>query len=448
MAEFSKQDRIRIFTSLFKGRSDVFAKRWEKWDGGGSGYSPVYSDWSKKKFTALSGLFVEKHLIGDITVGLYPIPQDHTSHFIVADFDDGNWHEQAKCLIDECAKNDVTAYLERSRSGKGGHVWCFFEQNYSAYKSRVIFFSLLRASNNIGDFDKDDSFDRLFPNQDRLTGKGLGNLIALPLQGQPRKNGNSIFVDPTSLEPFPDQWKLLSSVEKVSVEKLDALFAKFTVPKENPVHTKNGEILITLFEYASLPKGDMNSHLTTFLREELNFFNAEYAMKKNMGIPTYALEKYFKTVLSEGGEVLVPRGFLTHLKLYLQEQGIPLKILDRRNHPEAISLHLSFELFDHQKEARTYFEKADCGVLIAPPGSGKTIMGLDLIAKKKLPALILVHRKQIYDQWLERIESFLNIPKKDVGQFASNKKSVKSPITVAMVQSLARQKDWTEKRRV
>lgn len=122
MPEFSKQDRIRIFTSLFKGRSDVFAKRWEKWDGGGSGYSPVYSDWSKKNFTALSDIFVEKHLIGDITIGLYPILQDNTSYFIAADFDDGNWHEQVKCVIEECTKNDVPVYLERSRSGKGGHV--------------------------------------------------------------------------------------------------------------------------------------------------------------------------------------------------------------------------------------------------------------------------------------------------------------------------------------
>lgn len=302
----------------------------------------------------------------------------------------------------------------------------------------------MRNSKNIDDFDKDDSFDRLFPNQDQLTGKGLGNLIALPLQGQPRKNRNSIFVDSESLQPLEDQWKFLSCVEKVSTEKLDALFVKFTGQKENPVRTKNGEMIITLAEYASIPKSQVDSRLTTFLREELNFFNAEYAMKKNMGMPTYELEKYFKAVLSEGGEVLVPRGFLSHLKSYLQEQGILFHISDKRNRLKPISIHPSFELFDYQKEALTHFEKTDCGVLVAPPGSGKTIMGLGLITKKKQPALILVHRKQIYDQWLERIENFLNIPKKDVGQFVSNKKSVKSPITVAMVQSLARQKDWKE----
>ena len=444
MSDFSRQERIRIFNSLFKGRSDVFPKRWEKQDGSGSGYSPVYSDWAKKNFTPLSDAFIENHLIGGITIGVYPILTDNTSYFIAADFDDGKWKEHALRLIEECKKNNLAVYLERSRSGKGGHVWCFFENNYPSYKSRAIFFSLLRSSKNIDDFDKDDSFDRLFPNQDQLSGKGLGNLIALPLQGQPRKNGNSIFVDPISLEPFADQWNFLSNVEKNSTEKLDALFIKCTGKNDKPVQTKNGEILITLSEYVSIPKSQINSKLTTFLREELNFFNAEYAMKKNMNMPTYDLERYFKTVISEESEVLVPRGFLEELKSYLREQGIPFQISDKRNRLEEVAVHPSFELFKHQQEALKHFEKADCGILVAPPGSGKTIMGLVIIAQKKQSALILVHRKQIYDQWIERIENFLNIPKKDIGQFVSTKKSIKSPITVAMVQSLARQKDWKE----
>jgi superfamily II DNA or RNA helicase len=276
-------------------------------------------------------------------------------------------------------------------------------------------------------------------------GKGhMGNLIALPLQGQPRKNGNSIFVDPGSLEPFADQWKFLSDVAKVSVEKLDALFVKCTGKTDKLVQMKNGEIQITLSEYVSIPKNQINSKLTTFLREELNFFNAEYAMKKNMNMPTYDLERYFKTVLTDGSDVQVPRGFLEKLKMYLREQGTPFQISDKRNHVEPVEVRPSFELFEHQKETLKHFEKTDCGILVAPPGSGKTIMGLGIIAEKKQPALILVHRKQIYDQWLERIENFLNIPKKDIGQFVSNKKTIKSPITVAMVQSLARQKDWKE----
>ncbi len=422
----------------------MFARRWEKWDGGVSGYAPAYTDWSKKNYETLSDPFIEKHLIGGITIGLYPILKDDTSYFVAADFDEGNWREQAFRLTEECKKSNLPVYLERSRSGKGGHVWCFFEDKYPAYKSRAIFFSLLRSSKNIGDFDKDDSFDRLFPNQDQLSGKGLGNLIALPLQGEPRKNGNSVFVDPVSLEPFSDQWKFLSSVEKVSAERLDALFVKCTGKNEKPVQMKNGEMLITLSEYASIPKSQINPKLTAFLREELNFFNAEYAMKKNMGMPTYDLERYFKTVLSEGAEVLVPRGFLPRLKEHMREQGMPFKISDKRNRSEPVSIRPSFGLFDYQKEALKDFEKAECGILVAPPGSGKTIMGLGIIAEKKQPALILVHRKQIYDQWLERIENFLNIQKKDIGQFTSAKKSVKSPITVAMVQSMARQKDWKE----
>lgn len=443
---FSREDRVNMFVSLFKGRIDVFARRWEKFGTNVSGYAPVYTDWSKKSYLPLDNNFIEKHLIGDIVLGLYPLLLDNTSYFTVADFDGERWVEPARQFMAECQKYNLPAYLERSRSGKGAHVWCFFSEKYPAHKSRLIFLTLLRNSKNIGDFEKEDSFDRLFPNQDYLSGKGLGNLIALPLHGKSRKENNTVFLNHETFEPYEDQWQFLSEVQKISTEKLGTLYAEFSNQKDVVIKSKkkSGLITITLAENLSIPKNQISGSVTTFLQNELNFFNAEYKIKQNIGLPTFDTEKYFKAVLTEGGSVLIPRGFLKKLTDHLKEQGINFEIEDKRKKLDEISIKSSAKLFDYQEKALENFNKAQCGVLVAPPGSGKTVMALELISRKKQPALIITHRKQIYTQWLERIESFLNMPRKEIGRYCSTKKSIKYPVTVAMVQTLNREKDWNK----
>jgi len=212
MVNFNPSQKIKLFTLLFQGRSDVYAFRWENQKRGVSGYSPVKNK-TTGKFLPITDAVIESHLRGYQTIGIYPLLQDNNSNFIAADFDGECWIESAKRLFKQCEKYNVPAYVERSRSGKGGHIWWFFEQSYPAYKSRKIFLHLIKESKNVDDFDKAESFDRLFPNQDYHTGKGLGNLIALPLQGDSRKQGNSIFLDPgNNFKPANDQWELLNSV--------------------------------------------------------------------------------------------------------------------------------------------------------------------------------------------------------------------------------------------
>ena len=231
--------KIFLFRSLFRGREDVFAYRWEK--DNKNGYMPAYSydpyfyrshkmkggtsdDPQEKSYLPFDDEQIQKHLNGGHQAGIYPLLKDNTSWFIAADFDKENWIEECRIFLKTCRNNAIPACIERSRSGKGGHVWIFFEQPYPAIKSRKIFLSLLTHSGIISQFDKNSSFDRLFPNQDYLSGKGFGNLIALPLYKPTFDQGNSCFIDENTMKPFPDQWSFLAGIQRISTKHLDELF--------------------------------------------------------------------------------------------------------------------------------------------------------------------------------------------------------------------------------
>ena len=208
MSETQSQ-QIHLFKSIFKGREDVFAVRWES--GKKSGYMPAYhydpylyrahkmrggtfQNYLDKTYLPLSEKEIAKHLNGEQLIGIYPLLPDNTSWWIAADFDDDNWLDECKLFLKVCKENGISAYLERSRSGEGGHIWIFFEQPYPAIRSRKIILSLLEKSGVFSVFDKSSSFDRLFPNQDFLSGKGLGNLIALPLYKRLLNRGIAAFL--------------------------------------------------------------------------------------------------------------------------------------------------------------------------------------------------------------------------------------------------------------
>src|ERR1035437_3722782 len=235
----NQSQQIQLFKSIFKSREDVFAVRWE--NGKKSGYMPAYSydpylyrahkmrggtfqNYPDKTYLPLSDKEIEKHLRGEQLVGIYPLLPDNASWFIAADFDDDNWLEECKTFLKICYENDIPAYLERSRSGQGGHIWIFFEQPYPAIRSRKIILSLLEKSGVFSVFDKSSSFDRLFPNHDFLSGKGLGNLIALPLHKQTLEQGNSCFLDTNTFQPIQNQFDFLKNIQRITIKKLDELY--------------------------------------------------------------------------------------------------------------------------------------------------------------------------------------------------------------------------------
>ena len=448
--------QIHLFRSLFRGRDDVFAIRWAK--GSKTGYMPSYKfdphmlrvhkigggtfqNYEHKSYKPLTDQQVEKHLLGEQLIGLYPLLTDNTSWFIAADFDQENWSDGCKVFIETCNIESIPAYLERSRSGNGGHVWIFFDRPYPAYKSRKIFTSLLERSGAFSVFEKDSSFDRLFPNQDYLSGKGLGNLIALPLHKPALEKGNSSFVDVDTLQPFDDQWEFLNEIKRLSVENLDKIYSNLG-GKVNLFSLSGNEIehsyklTIRLDNKIILNRPGVSMPLINFLKEELNFANTEFLVRKKLGKNTWGVERNFKFVEERNNEVLIPRGMIGRLIRFCKEQNIEHTFVDERTKNPSASFVPSIQLREHQKVVVEACSKKDFGVITAPPGSGKTVVGLFIAAEKRQPALIVVHRKQLADQWIERIESFLGIPKRDIGSIAGGKSKVGKLITIATIQSL------------
>lgn len=455
-------NQMLIFQTLFKGRDDVFAIRWEK--DGKSGYVPAYDlnweefsrykihggtlkDFPDKQFSKLTEQRILNHLNGKEIIGLYPLLADNSSWFIVADFDENmaskkNWMEECRVFIRACHQLQLPAYLERSRSGKGGHVWIFFTSNYPAYKSRKIMLHILETTGIVSPFDKNSNYDRVFPNQDYHSGKGLGNLISLPLQKRALDDNNSCFINPENLLPYQDQWNFLQNMERVDIEYLDKLFTSIKGPEylsppvfKNPASNQH-EIKIILNNQIVISRAQLTAEVILFLKDNLNFVNSEYLIKKKLGKNTFGTEPYFRMIEERENFVFLPKGFIGRLLRFLTEQKIKFAFIDERKKLTAVNFSFKATLYVYQQEAVDVTEKKQMGIIVAPPGSGKTVIGLGIIANKKQPALIIVHRKQLFDQWVERIQSFLGIAEPFIGKIAPGKFKIGSHITVAMIQSL------------
>ena len=456
---YEKYD-IKHFNSLFNSRKDVFALRWEKAEK--SGYFPAYQydpyyyklhkikggtfqNYNEKSYFPLTDEQIIKHLNGDQFIGIYPLFNDNTSCFIVADFDDDNWVNECRIFLETCKNNGIHAYLERSRSGNGGHVWIFFEQAYPAFKSRKIIKVMLEETGLFSLFDKSSSFDRLFPNQDTLSGKGLGNLIALPLNKHALEKGNCCFIDSETLKPFIDQFEFLKTIRKVSVSELDKLFLKYSnlteiLPIKNNIKISISEkLIVKLSNNIHINRNAIPLQLINYLKKELNFVNSEFIIKNKIGKNTMGIKHFFKFIEESENEITIPRGIIGRLLRFCKENKIEYNFNDERVKYEKISFSSNIILREYQELAVIAASKKDIGVIIAPPGSGKTIIGLKIITEKQQPALIIVHRKQIAEQWIEKIQSFLNIPKYEIGMIGQEKFKIGKKITIAMIQSMAKE---------
>ena len=235
-ASSSGSSKVELFQSLLRGRTDVYAKRWQS-RSGASGYAPACAnewrsglcdkprvkcaDCANRELLPLNASTLEDHLTGRSTVGIYAMLEDETCHFLAIDFDDEGWRGDVTALRSAASAAGVQCHVEVSRSGGGAHAWFFFGEPVPAALARRLGTALLTQAARGRHALSLRSYDRLFPSQDTMPRGGFGNLIALPLQHEPRSAGRSVFVD-EQLRQYPDQWAYLSSVGRLERSDVDA----------------------------------------------------------------------------------------------------------------------------------------------------------------------------------------------------------------------------------
>ncbi len=475
--------KIMLFRSLFRGREDIYVARWES-QKGKSGYSPVCTnEWNRKfckkpiikcgecdnkKYATLTDKTISDHLSGKITIGIYPMLQDENCYFLTCDFDDKearlNWQEDALTYLKICKDMNIPAYLERSRSGKGGHIWIFFETKIPAFQARKLGFIILTKSMDNRYQIGLSSYDRFFPNQDTIPKGGFGNLIALPLQHKPRIDGNSVFIN-ESAEPFPDQWSFMSSIVKMSQLNVNKIVSdNYRQAFSFGIHThlENEELEpwniipspalneplkcdnlpdkldIVLSNMIFIDIRNLPSLLINRIRKLAAFQNPEFYRAQAMRLNTFGKPRIISSAEEYPNHIGIPRGCLDDLKELLKANHIELKIEDKRCAGIPIVASFNGKLRPIQEKALTSVLEYEIGVLSAGTAFGKTVVGAALIAKRKVSTLILVHRKQLMDQWKQRLLMFLELPDKAIGQIGGSKDKSTKIIDIAMLQTLNR----------
>ena len=474
--------RLALFRSLFRGREDVYAVRWEKPDGR-AGYAPKADrDWKAylgaresdrrkvdrqtRKLRPLTDDVVRGHLMGKQTIGIYPLLLDETCWFLAVDFDKKTWQQDAAAFLETCREFGVPAALERSRSGRGGHVWIFFGSAVSAAMARKLGCAILTRTMERRHQVGLDSYDRFFPNQDTMPKGGFGNLIALPLQKIPREAGNSVFVD-TEFRPYRDQWDFLSKLRGMSAEAAAELVLAvqskgdlvgvrislaeggderdpWTLPpsrkrRERPIEGPLPEVVhVVRANLLYIEKKDLPSGMLNRLLRLAAFQNPEFYKAQSMRLSTFNKPRVIACGEDLANHVALPRGCLTEVLALLGAHQVKAEVRDERFGGTAIEAEFRGQLRTSQREAVSTLHGCDEGILSAPPAFGKTAVAAWLIAERKVSTLVLVHRQQLLDQWRERLMMFLELPPTSVGQIGGGKRDRSGRVDVALFQSLHR----------
>jgi superfamily II DNA or RNA helicase len=483
-----EEDKIALFQSLFKGREDVYPRRFESAKSGKSGYTPACAnEWApglchkprikcieckNQAFLPANEAMIRNHLLGqdpseakgkDFTAGIYPLLLDETCCFLATDFDKRTWQEDAAAFLETCQTHNVPAVLERSRSGNGGHVWIFFSQPTPAKVARRLASYLLTRTMEQRPEIGFDSYDRFFPSQDTLPQGGFGNLIALPLQKGPRAQENSVFVN-EKFEPYEDQWAFLSSIRRLDLIEIEAILTEVTedenilgvknvisdeeAPWEAPPSRKRKERPLTgpLPEKLSLVFGNQlyiaKDDLTPPLRNRLirlaAFQNPEFYRAQAMRFSTFDKPRIISCAEDFPKHIGLPRGCLDDIIDLLESHHIKPEVTDERFSGNPIKVNFQGKLRPDQLVAAEAMLKADTGVLSATTGFGKTVIAAYLIAKRKVNALVLVHRRQLLDQWIAHLINFLGLTPQEIGQIGGGRQKATGFVEVATIQSLHR----------
>jgi superfamily II DNA or RNA helicase/very-short-patch-repair endonuclease len=479
-------EKIALFRSLFRGREEVHARRFASAKTGRAGYQPVCgnewvhsvcekprircSECTCQRFMPVTDEVLRWHLSGaddrgrEFVMGLYPMLLDERCWWLAADFDGEHWREDAAAVLVTSRMLQLPVALERSRSGTGGHLWWLFAVAVPAVLARKLGAHLLTETMERRPEVGLRSYDRFFPNQDTLPKGGFGNLIALPLQKAPRDAGNSVFVD-DALVPHEDQWAFLAGIERITTKRLEELVTvaeargrivgvklasldddapePWTTPPSRTRQALPGgempaQIEVVLGDQLYLPKADMGPALRNALVRVAAFQNPEFYRAQAMRLPTYDKPRIIACAEDHPLHLALPRGCLEEAVGLLESLRVKVTVRDERCHGRDLAVEFCGTLRDEQQQAGAAMLAHDTGVLAATTAFGKTVLAAWLIAQRRVNTLILVHRQQLLEQWLERLSQFLGLPPKAIGRWGGGRKKLTGNIDVALIQSVIR----------
>jgi superfamily II DNA or RNA helicase len=487
--QISQDEKIALFRSLFRGREDIYPRRFESLKTGKAGYQPgCQNEWVRgicekpkircedcghREFLPVTDLVVRNHLQGfdpqdktgrTFTVGVYPMLPDETCWFLAADFDKASWQQDVHAFLETCSLFNIPAAIERSRSGNGGHVWIFFAEPVPASQARQMGTFLLSQTMERRPEIGLDSYDRFFPSQDTLPKGGFGNLIALPLQKKPRESGNSVFVNEQFI-PHEDQWSFLATLRRMNradvqdvgklAEKLDELMGirlpvtdedgdrPWTAPpsrkqKEPPViGPLPGQIDLVIGNQIYIPKADLTPSLRNRLIRLAAFQNPDFYQAQGMRLSTYGKPRIISCCEDFPKHLGLPRGCMDELVTLFESLQIKTSLTDERYAGIRLDVQFQGALRGEQQQAADSLLQHETGVLAASTAFGKTVVAAYLIAQRQVNTLVVVHRRQLLDQWVQALSQFLGISPKDIGQFGGGKHKPNRNLDVAMIQSLS-----------
>src|SRR5688572_5779471 len=483
----SSEAKIALFRSLFRGRDDVYPRRFESRKTGKAGYAPACAnEWVRgvcekprvkcaecpnRRFLPVTDDVIRWHLSGKdaegqpFVAGVYPLLLDETCFFLAVDFDKAGWQDDALAFMAACHRLLLPAALERSRSGRGGHVWFFFEEAIPAALARRLGSHVLTETMERRPDIGLDSYDRLFPNQDTMPQGGFGNLIALPLQRAARKQDNTVFLD-SAFVPWADQWGFLASVRKIGrpqVEQIvedaerrgrilgvrlppvdDGETEPWTAPQSRhrrespPVGELPSTLELVLGNQIYIAKERLPPGLRNRLLRLAAFQNPEFYKAQAMRLSTYNKPRVVACAEDLPHHIGLPRGCLDDVRQTLTDLDIRMDVRDERCAGSTLDVTFQGELRREQEAAADAMLRHETGVLSATTAFGKTVVAAWLIARRGVNTLVLVHRRQLLDQWIERLSTFLDVPTKSIGRIGGGRNRPTGLIDVGILQSLFR----------
>lgn len=467
----SSEEKVKIFMEVFKGRTDLYAKRWTSNKTGKSGYLPVCknefstykcdkprvkcSECPYRELLPLTDDVVLKHLKGEMTIGIYPLLPGDLCNFLAIDFDKKTYEKDVSAFWNICDELSIPVYVEKSRSGNGAHIWIFFEESIPARVARKMGNILLTKTMEKASLEL-DSYDRLFPNQDTMPKGGFGNLIALPFQGESSKNGNTVFVD-KYFEIQENQLNILTNIRRMKSDDIYEFINKYK--EDDYKEPEIGEILDddyiqkkdnikdTIFinnveciieNQIYIKKLKLLPNEITYLKRLASFTNPKFYELQKLRMPIfYKTTPRIISCFDEDERFLIlPRGCLEKIKDICDKSNVKLVIKDKREKGIAVDYKFSGKLNKKQEKAMNELIAHEVGVLCATTGFGKTVIGANIISMLKTNTLVIVNRNNLLDQWKERLAYFLDINKKEIGQVGSGKENLNGRLDVASFQSL------------